>query len=158
MGIGMIGAALGSAVIPGNPLSIFEIGIGGEILVSGLSLGALKAAVLAKQGLRLQAALDDCVFQGKQLPEAMLTSFCMGLMLGAIKSAIRKDLNNVPRDDESRRRYSSYIKSSGIAIVYFRERICKICQQFPLAFFVGESFRAGGVNFLTNQQESLYKI
>lgn len=97
IGTGMIGAALGTAVIPGNPLSVLGIGIGGALLVSGLSLGTLKAVILAKKGFRLRAALHDCASQGKQLPESMLTGFCMGLMLGAIKRVIQKHHNKVSR-------------------------------------------------------------
>jgi hypothetical protein len=88
IGIGMIGASLGCAAIPGNPLSVLGIGLGGALVVAGISAGALKAALCADRGFRRCAAKENVLGQLKQMPESMLTGFCMGLLFGAIQKAV----------------------------------------------------------------------
>lgn len=88
IGAGVIGASLGQALVSGNPLSIIGLGIGGAMLVGGLSVGVLKAAIQAQKEEKLQEIKKHLWEQVKQLPESMLTGFCMGLIVGGIQRAI----------------------------------------------------------------------
>jgi hypothetical protein len=87
---GCLGASFGQALITGSPLSLVGIGIGAACLLGGLSIGALRAALLAQAGNRLQAAWTNFATQLKQLPEKVLTGFLMGIMIGAVQNAVRK--------------------------------------------------------------------
>ncbi|MBS0655329.1 MAG: hypothetical protein JSR46_06110 [Verrucomicrobia bacterium] len=88
IGAGMVGAGAGQLAVTGNPLSAIGIGIGGALLIGGLSVGALQAALEAEEGKRGEAALKNLELQAKEIPEAMLTGFCMGLLIGAISKAV----------------------------------------------------------------------
>ena len=88
IGVGMVGASFGQALIAGNPISAFGFLIGSALLFSGLTCGAIKAAIKAEKGHRLQNVKNNLLFQAKQLPEAALTGFCMGLILGGIQKAV----------------------------------------------------------------------
>lgn len=87
LGVGMIGASLGQALVTGNPFSVIGLGIGGALTVAGLTGGALKAAIRAQKGFKLQAVKHNLFQQAKQLPEVMLTGFAMGLIIGGIQMA-----------------------------------------------------------------------
>lgn len=58
------------------------------MLVGGVSLGALKAALKEKEGSKIHAAAQHLLSEAKQLPESLLTGFCMGLIMGGIQRAI----------------------------------------------------------------------
>ena len=90
MGAGMIGAGLAQLAL-GNAFSSIAVIIGAVIMAGGLSAGALVAA-LAKdaKGARMEAALNDVIKNGKQIPEAMMTGFLMALLIGAIQKAATK--------------------------------------------------------------------
>ncbi len=113
MGIGMMGASLGQALITGNPLSVIGLGIGAALLIAGLSVGALKAAIQAEKGSKLKAAKQNLFFQAEQLPEAALTGFCMGLLIGGIQRAVYADKMRtfqVSNYDEAKRYADTFIK------------------------------------------------
>lgn len=90
MGAGMMGASLGQALITANPLSVVGMLIGAAMIVAGVSFGALKAAVEAKTGRGGQAAKEAVLNQVQQLPEAALTGFLMGLLIGAIQKSMQE--------------------------------------------------------------------
>lgn len=90
IGAGIIGANLGQALVTGNPFSVIGMGVGGAMLLAGLSFGTFKAAIQAEKEHRWQEVKGALVRQVKQLPESMLTGFCMGLMLGVIQMEIEK--------------------------------------------------------------------
>lgn len=84
MGAGIIGAGLGAALVTGSPISLISMIIGSALLGSGLSVGALKAAVQAVRGKRFAAAQTNVLSQCKRLPESFLTGFVLGVLFGAI--------------------------------------------------------------------------
>lgn len=88
MGAGMVGTGLGQMVL-GNPFAPIVTIVGAGIMALGLSVGAIFAAI-EKEGYssRTDAALDYLIKQGKQIPEAMMTGFLMGLLIGAIQKAV----------------------------------------------------------------------
>ena len=89
IGAGCLGASFGQSLVIGNPLSLVGIGIGTACLLGGVSIGALRAALLAEEGNRAQAAWANVTNQLKQLPETALTGFFMGMMIGAVQKAIQ---------------------------------------------------------------------
>lgn len=90
MGAGMLAASMGQSFVTGNPISLIGIGIGAAMLIGGISVGVLKRALQAEKGHRFHAAVDQFLLQAKELPEAALTGFVFGLMMGGIQNAIRQ--------------------------------------------------------------------
>lgn len=86
LGIGMIGASLGSAAVTGNPLSVVGFGIGIAMLIGGLTVGSVKAALGAEQR-KFEAVKNHLWEQGKELPEVFFTGFILGLIMGGIQKA-----------------------------------------------------------------------
>jgi|GEM_PF-5103460 hypothetical protein len=92
MGAGMMSASLGQALASGNPLSLIGIGIGGAMFIGGLSVGALQAALRTeRKDEKAAAAIKQVWEQIKPLPESMLTSFFIGLLIGGIQRCFQKD-------------------------------------------------------------------
>ncbi|MBS0655324.1 MAG: hypothetical protein JSR46_06085, partial [Verrucomicrobia bacterium] len=85
IGAGMIGASCGQALITGSPLSAIGVGIGAAMVIGGLSVGALQAALEAEEGSRGEAALQNLDQQIQEIPETMLTGFLLGLLMGGIR-------------------------------------------------------------------------
>lgn len=102
MGAGIIGAGLGQGLITGNPISIIGLGIGGAMVVGGITVGSLKAAIEAVRGNKLQAVSQHLLFQMQELPESFLTGFCMGLLMGGIQRAFfsKKYIVTDPKEAE----------------------------------------------------------
>ena len=88
IGVGMIGTSLGHCLMAGNPLSVIGLGIGAAMIVGGLSFGALKAAIEADEQQGSAAVKLNLSTQLEQLPESLVTSFFMGLLIGGIRKAI----------------------------------------------------------------------
>jgi len=80
MGAGILGATLGQAAV-GNPLAPIGLIVGATMMGIGIS-GAILDALLKKK--EVSTALFN---QFKQIPEAFLTGFLMGLLFGAINKA-----------------------------------------------------------------------
>lgn len=87
-GAAMLGASVGQALIMGNPVSVIAASLGAFVLVLGLSLGPLRAAVLAEEGYRAKAARDNFIEQVEKLPEMFLTGLLMGVFLGGIEKLV----------------------------------------------------------------------
>lgn len=86
MGAGMLGATLGQAAI-GNSLAPIGLIVGATLLGVGLCGGVVQTLVKQRQN-SLAADLKAMLSQHlKQLPEAFLTGFLMGLIFGAITKA-----------------------------------------------------------------------
>ena len=84
-------ASLGQAIGSGNPLSLLGMGIGGAMLIGGLSVGALQAALRTKEkDQKATAAINQVWEQVKTLPESMLTSFLVGLLIGSIQRCFQQ--------------------------------------------------------------------
>lgn len=87
MGAGMIGASLGVVLITGNPFAAIGAGLGVTLVILGLCMGPLKAALLVEEGARKQAAYENFTQQVSQLQEMFFTGFLMGLCLSPIAFA-----------------------------------------------------------------------
>lgn len=87
IGLGIFGASVGQALAMGNPIAPISAIIGLAMIFCGVSIGAIKAAVQAEKGKKLDAALENLKQQGLQMPETFATSFVMGLIFGAIQKA-----------------------------------------------------------------------
>lgn len=95
MGASILSASLGQASVAGGPVSIIGAGIGGAMMIGGISLGALKAFIRAKQGEGWKETGKALFYQVEQIPEAMLTGFTMGLLLGAIQREINNKAQSI---------------------------------------------------------------
>ncbi len=100
IGAGVTGGGIGQSLVSGNPLSLIAIGVGGALMVSGLSVGALKAAVKAPEDQKLQAALDNFFSQVKGVPEALLTGLTNGVISGAIQKIYAQEIG-IPEAKEA---------------------------------------------------------
>lgn len=84
MGSGIAGGSVGQFAVTGNPFALIGIAVGGAMTLGGLTAGAIKAAVDTRSMDRVK---EQLIKQAKELPEALLTGFLMGLILGAIQKA-----------------------------------------------------------------------
>lgn len=103
VGAGMIGVGLGQAAM-GNPLSVIGLGVGVGILLGGLVNRALLSAIDAQPDQRWQKIKDDLWELVKEVPEATLTGFCMGLLIGGIQQAIVKHQKKVYAEFETQQK------------------------------------------------------
>ncbi len=88
LGAGIMGASAAQALITANPFALIGVGIGGAMVVGGISWGMLKAYLATnEQQSGRSAALENLMNQAKMLPEAALTGFCIGLLFGGIQKA-----------------------------------------------------------------------
>jgi hypothetical protein len=94
MGSSMIGASFGQFLGTGgvNPLSIVGVGIGGALLIAGISVDSLKVVTSAKDET---AAMETLQGHVAALPEALMTGFCMGMLLGAIQRGMQVHQKNL---------------------------------------------------------------
>lgn len=90
LGAGIIGTGLSEATLSAGLPSLIAIGVGGALLVGGVSAGTLKAALQAEKGQKLQATKAYLLKQAQELPETLLTSFYMGLIIGGIRRAVQE--------------------------------------------------------------------
>ncbi|MBA2726543.1 MAG: hypothetical protein H0U49_00015 [Parachlamydiaceae bacterium] len=108
IGVGIIGASLGHAAV-GNPLSIISLIIGTVITAGGLTTGAVLAALKEENShQKLKAAGQELLKHAQLLPEAMLTSFCIGLLVGGFQKLTSSTGNPV---DET---VNAYIKKHNL--------------------------------------------
>ena len=99
MGAGVIGGALGQLAL-GNPLAPIGFIIGAAMLCGGLLFGAVVAAINnSHEESPFREVGKQILKQLKQVPEAMLTGFLIGLMFGAIQKAdYNKHLQEVEKN------------------------------------------------------------
>lgn len=97
LGAGLISSSAGQSLMSGNPLFLLGIAIGSTLTVSGLALSAVKAAIEAEEGSKLESAKNAAKALLKQLPETMLVSFCIGLLIGKIQQiSLKRFKNSMP--------------------------------------------------------------
>jgi len=90
IGAGLIGAALGSAIVTGGLSSIpSEVGaiLGFCMVGFGLFFGAVKAAYCANSGERLKEMKHKFIKQIEEMPEAFISGMTFGALLGGIEHA-----------------------------------------------------------------------
>jgi hypothetical protein len=68
------------------------MGIGTACMIAGVSIGALKAAIVAQEGKKLDASVHNIIEQFQLIPESLLTGCLMGLLMGGIKKMLTKPL------------------------------------------------------------------
>lgn len=114
IGTGMLGTSLATTTFSSNPAGILGIGIGAALAVSGISLGTLKTILFAERQERFNSAKDYLLGQAKNIPEDLLTGYCLGLLVHGIqkiihewqKMRLRKEHKNELKlvDEENNRR------------------------------------------------------
>lgn len=109
LGAGMVGAGIGQALLPGNPLFVISLALGGALMLGGLTVGALDAAMVAKKGSKNQAFLKQLIHQAKQLPEAMATGLCVSLIAGSIQRVVDVKSTKVQVDKSAHRLADNYV-------------------------------------------------
>jgi hypothetical protein len=88
VGNAVMGASIGYFALSGNLLTLIGVATGGAMLLVGLGMNTLKAAIHAEVGKRQAAAKEAFFNQGKQIPEMVLTGFVAGLLLGQIHRTV----------------------------------------------------------------------
>lgn len=88
VGVSMIGASVGQVLPIRNPISLFGFGIGCAMLVGGLTIETIKDVLRTTREDTRQVIKESIQNQLNELPESMITSFWMGLVVGGIQRAI----------------------------------------------------------------------
>lgn len=88
MGAAMMGAGLGQGLIVSLPMSHLALWGAGALILGGLVLGMLKAALHAQKGEKFESLNVNGWEQIKALPEAFLTGFFTGLVVGGVEKGI----------------------------------------------------------------------
>jgi hypothetical protein len=88
LGAAMLGAGLGQGLIISLPISQLALWGAGILILGGLALGMLQAALHAEKGEKFERLKDNGWEQIKGLPEAFLTGFCTGLVVGGVEKGI----------------------------------------------------------------------
>ena len=89
IGAGSIGAIAGQSFILGNPISLMGFGIGGALILAGVTVDSLTAAIEAEEGKELIGVKDKLKHYAAKLPENVLTGFFMGMLIGGIRRAVQ---------------------------------------------------------------------
>ncbi len=85
IGAGMVASSCGYSLVTATPFPLIGAVIGGALLIGGISIGVLKQALLAETGKKWQAVGGFLSLQNRKIPEAALTGFLMGLIVGGIQ-------------------------------------------------------------------------
>ena len=110
----MIGGSLGNAILSPYPISLIGIVIGSILLAGGLTWGAVKAALDAKEpNSRLSAALNQLALQGRHSLQTIANSSLMGLLVGGIRRAMYQPYQ-VTDVNEARQFAINFAKERGL--------------------------------------------
>lgn len=109
IGAGVVGASAGHALVTGNPFSVIPMAIGASFTIAGLVTGPVAAALQAPEGLHFEAFKQNICLQMKELPEAVLTGFCMGLLVGGIQKFIQGNDRISQHEAEKYRGNADYV-------------------------------------------------
>lgn len=92
MGAGVLGASLGHVAISGGfgLHAYIGLGLGGGLLICGLTAGAILSFAQAEKGRGLHDAAAELWKHAKTVPEFMLTGFLLGVILGGISKCFYK--------------------------------------------------------------------
>lgn len=145
MGAGTIGTSLGQAAIGGNLLSLVGLGIGGAMVVGGVSLGALKAAFYAEKDKRMEAVGQHLLRQAQELSEAAVTGFAMGLIIGGIQRAFRKGQPNVV-EKEKREHKLSNLEEGKVSKALTASHSSSLTKLFPKTLYTDDVIIGSGPN------------
>lgn len=88
LGAGFIGAAVGQALFAPGPQVLLALMIGSAFILFGLALGAYQAARRAEEGQCLKEIGEQLKHQFKEMPEAFVTGFFVGVLLGNLEMII----------------------------------------------------------------------
>lgn len=123
IGAGIVGGALGQALGSGNPLSLIGFAIGGAMMLGGITAGALKEALEAETGKKIEAVNAYLFDQLKNLPETALTGFLIGLLIGSTQRGQKQahaeveQANQFVKDHDLPQYSSVHVNESGDAIL-----------------------------------------
>lgn len=90
IGVGSLGGCLGQALMVGNPVLLIALGIGGALTLTGLTATLIKTLVQAEEGKRVNAAQQVFLSSALDLPEALFTGICMGLITGGVQRVMKR--------------------------------------------------------------------
>ena len=110
IGASIIGSEVAQMLILTNPILPISVGIGIFVLVGGLCVGALRAAVLSKDHEE-EAASEYLLRQSKVIPENFLTSFFIGIAMGRMEKTIAP---HVGASEEARNVADKYIQKHNL--------------------------------------------
>ncbi len=138
IGAGMIGGSLAHTLLTMNLTALIGAGIGGVLMLGGITVGTLQAAIDAKKGTKLQAAGSALGAHLIAIPEALLTGLLMGLLVGGIHKALSyrgpvanaKEFikeNNLPKPSAIHPDCDG-----GVTIYWEYDQFDKLAQQFPI--------------------------
>ena len=113
IGCGSIGALAGQSLVLGNPLSLVGLAIGGAVIVAGLSIDALDAAIRCEKGKEMETIKARLWAQAEQAPETLLTGFFTGMLIGGIRRAAQSTQKLM--EIEERATVHEYQKIPGVA-------------------------------------------
>jgi hypothetical protein len=88
LGAGFIGASAGQVILAPGPQVVIGLMIGAALITFGLIFGAIKAAATAEEGHRWEAVCHQLWHQIREMPEAAMTGFFVGLILGGVEQVI----------------------------------------------------------------------
>lgn len=117
IGAGTLGASLGQAFAVGNPLSAITMAIAIAMIIGGVTIETLKAALEAHPDSRKEKIVNHLLNEGHSLPEMMLTGLTTGLLIGGIQKlvqefrysdAIRKKLSGMAKEQAA-----EYVRENG---------------------------------------------
>lgn len=90
IGATIVGTSAGQAAVLTNPLAIISVAVGGALILAGITVGPIRAALDAQSNHRFDAAKQNIYLQATQAPEAILTGFLLGLMIGGIQRVVKQ--------------------------------------------------------------------
>lgn len=88
IGAGIVGSQVGQGLMTGNVFSTIGLGIGLSMLAVGLSFNAVKSAIKAEAGKRMDAAKESVYDYKQEVFEAALTGLYTGMALGYVQNSI----------------------------------------------------------------------
>lgn len=96
LGAGIVGFSLGAGLSSGNPFSVLGLVLGTSMAIFGISFGALKAAIEHAKDKKLEAVKNSLANQSVELPEAILTGFFLGLIVGPMTAKVETHPQHTP--------------------------------------------------------------
>jgi len=97
IGSGLVGVSSAQLLFqqlatPGNPISTIPLAIGGALVIAGMTVGPTCAAIRAPNGLKWEAFKRNIWIQMKELPDSIVTGFCMGLLFSCVEMGLNRFL------------------------------------------------------------------
>ena len=116
LGAGMVGSSFGYSLVTATPLPLIGTAVGAALCIGGISLGALKQALLAENNQRWHQVGEFFSLQVRKIPEAILTGFLMGIIAGTIQQAVSKPLHRTQKfsSDSAKELIDKFLKDNNL--------------------------------------------